>query len=614
MSTIGDLCVTTSVSSDDKLPIWQTCNGVTRALPISVLDDRYLSQDDIAALAASAKVETFISGIGFTPGVSLSLTLANQYFSAANIEVFFDALFQGPDQYSLVGFGLVFNSPIPVGVQRVYVRGGATRVTGAPSDGTVTDSSVASGTKLYNRIHDFVSVKDFGACGDGVTDDTRSIQNAINAVVLKGGTLYFPSGNYIVSGNGLTIDQTSLTQDQQLTRISLVGAGKGNTQITYIGSNCAIAYAGSTSGGGIQGYFTIEKMRLEGNGTGSGGGTTANGLSINNCGNFAVRDFLAHNFNYGCLAYDILIGIFDSCSFINNQNGFVSQYKDYSDPNALTFLDCDISGNQVIGVLLGDPTTCTFVGGTIEYNGLGTSSPVGGVQIVSNNNVGMNGAFGASFQGVYFEGNAPSADIWFTVGNGTGGPSAMMVQGCTFNRVTSTAGQFATNNIRMDVAPSNKAILSVIGNGFSGFNSYSESAGRPYVAVNDSGGSSYDVVDIGNLYHAGVAKPVYSGPAKTGLAMASAHCFFNGSSSVVLANALNISSIVRNSVGNYTINFQKAGPNTAYPVTVTLNGIGFAAVVSQTTSSVTVNTWNASSTLTDFTGINVTVFANGDVT
>lgn len=166
MTTINDLSVASSVSSDDKFPMWQNANGVTRALPVSVLDARYLSKGDVAALAADSKVEMFISSIlpnplglpTFVAGTTTSLTLANQYYSASNIEPFFDASFQGPDQYSLIGYGLNFNAPIPLGVQMVYVRGGAARVIGAPSDGTVTDSSIASGSWVGNLLGNTVIV------------------------------------------------------------------------------------------------------------------------------------------------------------------------------------------------------------------------------------------------------------------------------------------------------------------------------------------------------------------------------------------------------------------------------------------------------------------------
>ena len=40
-----------------------------------------------------------------------------------------------------------------------------------------------------------VNVRDFGAVGDGLTDDTRSIQTAVNCLP-KGGRLYFPEGVY----------------------------------------------------------------------------------------------------------------------------------------------------------------------------------------------------------------------------------------------------------------------------------------------------------------------------------------------------------------------------------------------------------------------------------
>lgn len=46
-----------------------------------------------------------------------------------------------------------------------------------------------------------VNVKDFGAKGDGVTDDTISIQNAINYIKTLGGTLYFPRGKYLITSN-----------------------------------------------------------------------------------------------------------------------------------------------------------------------------------------------------------------------------------------------------------------------------------------------------------------------------------------------------------------------------------------------------------------------------
>jgi hypothetical protein len=43
------------------------------------------------------------------------------------------------------------------------------------------------------KLAQTISVKDFGAVGDGVTDDTVAIQNAM----IKGGRIYFPEGTYL---------------------------------------------------------------------------------------------------------------------------------------------------------------------------------------------------------------------------------------------------------------------------------------------------------------------------------------------------------------------------------------------------------------------------------
>lgn len=50
-----------------------------------------------------------------------------------------------------------------------------------------------------------VSVKDFGAVGNGIADDTVSCQAAINRITtLGGGTVYFPPGTYLIS-SALTV-------------------------------------------------------------------------------------------------------------------------------------------------------------------------------------------------------------------------------------------------------------------------------------------------------------------------------------------------------------------------------------------------------------------------
>jgi hypothetical protein len=54
------------------------------------------------------------------------------------------------------------------------------------------------------KLRETVSVKDFGAVGDGVTDDTSAFISAIASVTASGARLYIPEGTYIITST-LTI-------------------------------------------------------------------------------------------------------------------------------------------------------------------------------------------------------------------------------------------------------------------------------------------------------------------------------------------------------------------------------------------------------------------------
>jgi len=59
-------------------------------------------------------------------------------------------------------------------------------------------TSIARGTAVF-RPQGIINVRQYGAAGDGATDDTAAIQAAIDAVPAVGGTVLFPPGTYIVA-------------------------------------------------------------------------------------------------------------------------------------------------------------------------------------------------------------------------------------------------------------------------------------------------------------------------------------------------------------------------------------------------------------------------------
>jgi hypothetical protein len=94
----------------------------------------------------------------FTAGTSNSVTLTQAFGAVARLWVYFDGVYQGDDQVlSLVGTTLTFTGVIPLGVQKVYVKGllqssvgiGSTLIELSPGDVVnVTYSSAPSVTVL----------------------------------------------------------------------------------------------------------------------------------------------------------------------------------------------------------------------------------------------------------------------------------------------------------------------------------------------------------------------------------------------------------------------------------------------------------------------------------
>jgi len=117
-----------------------------------------------------------------------------------------------------------------------------------PNPITTTGSTTAR--TLVARFGEVFNVKDFGATGDGVTNDSAAIQAAINAAAassdgritnkFKGATVYFPRGVYTL---GTAITMTTMSY----CGIHLLGDGTGATMIRLnISSGDAIVVGNTT--------------------------------------------------------------------------------------------------------------------------------------------------------------------------------------------------------------------------------------------------------------------------------------------------------------------------------------------------------------------------------
>ena len=98
-------------------------------------------------------------------------------------------------------------------------------ISGVNAEDVVYDPPVTGGvqTNAEAKLAQTVSVKDFGAVGNGVTNDTAALQAAIDYCWDNSITLWIPPGTYITTG--LTLTGSS---SQQNTILKIRGAGCGN--------------------------------------------------------------------------------------------------------------------------------------------------------------------------------------------------------------------------------------------------------------------------------------------------------------------------------------------------------------------------------------------------
>jgi hypothetical protein len=311
------------------------------------------------------------------------------------------------------------------------------------------------------------NVLDYGAKGDGITDDTAAIQAAVNA----SRNVYFPqpSGAFYKCTSPITLMQDSVVE----------GANKQNTVVKFFG--CA-GFIASTAGAGTY-DIQIRNISVIGDGT----GVTSDGIRIDGtAGNFGLVDIenvivgyfaqsgvvfikpivsqlrlvsSSFNGNYGffiegsgtsvyassCYANtngsdgwyiynDIEYSAFDACaSDSNTGNGWNFNGSISTPAQAITLTSCGAEingGNQFL-------FTATL---GLTLNGIFTNpgSPASG-----GNFIELNGARYVSINGVRMQQTAPTGKYALFVDNigGTQNPTAISLNGCLFSSTNATTDE-----------------------------------------------------------------------------------------------------------------------------------------------------------------------------
>ena len=164
------------------------------------------------AVTSSADIEfqtTYLTASYTGDGSTVAYSLTANPQSEANVSIYVDGVYQNKTTFSLSGTTVTFSEapPLNSAIEIVYPTNTDTLNGSVASAITYNQGGTgAQDRTVQSKLQDTVSVKDFGAVGDGVTDDTAAIQAALNV----GGRIYFPTGTYqcntVTVSNAVYID------------------------------------------------------------------------------------------------------------------------------------------------------------------------------------------------------------------------------------------------------------------------------------------------------------------------------------------------------------------------------------------------------------------------
>jgi Pectate lyase superfamily protein len=259
--------------------------------------------------------------------------------------------------------------------------------TGAPTARTMPD-----------RLAETKSVKDFGALGDGSTDDTAAIQATVNAT--RYGIVYFPPGNYRIA-SPITFN----SPNGEFIGMHFRGVGDASGIIGSFPGFLLDRATGVPNRGGI----VIENLRF----SNSGGGC----VRVNQVIMLTIRNCFIQGTGVGIdlgMGGNFSSSIADS-HFVGLPRG---QIGILSHSNQLTVSNCDFNG-WVEGIRAS--SSLNLVGGRFEMNSVGI--------VVGQRGDGATWNTGGSIVGTSFEANDIGIHV---VAGGTLHVASVSIQGSHF--------------------------------------------------------------------------------------------------------------------------------------------------------------------------------------
>jgi hypothetical protein len=300
-------------------------------------------------------------------------------------------------------------------------------------------------TTVQNKLRESVSVKDFGAVGDGVTDDTAAIAAAIAYMGSTGTSVHVPPGTYLT-------DPFVINAQTYATQAGFIGSDRERCVFLRRTAGAgAFVTIGAASGTVYQSGVGWSDITID-------GGANTNGDAF--VGYDIVRSsFDDCRFKGGAVACHFYGGIsvtFKDCTFDLATIGFKAEYfaslAGGGWPNVIRIRGGEIVDNTVWGVFFDYGRMLSIKDVDVEGNGTTLGAAEGGVYIGPNvgAEVALNDTYsiGLVVADCWFEANRGAADVSLNNGinsitNSNFFSNATMVT----NDIVITGGRYFLKNI-----------------------------------------------------------------------------------------------------------------------------------------------------------------------